>query len=828
MSTAGKILAQSSEIVEPVTGATAQCFHCGRAIADGPFSLVEIDGIGRPMCCRQCAGAGQAIADHGLIDFYKHRQGPAQRPAAPVSADPDALGAFDDRELQKSFVAETEEGVAEAHLILEGVACAACIRLIETRVSSLRGIRGFDVNYSTRRARARWDTSQLKMSEILGAIAELGYKAHPYDAKHRQAILEKERKNYLQRIGLAALCGMQVMMIAVALYIGDWSGMEHQYRTLFHWASLVLTLPIVAYSAQPFFSGAYRDLRAVRVGMDVPITIGISIAFIGSLWATVMGGPQVYYDSVAMLVLLLLGSRYLEMRVRQVVCAQVDEIERIVPAVATRISVNGADQRYEVVPVVRLGVGDCILVKPGEIIPVDGVVVAGCSSVDESLVTGESTPVSKDTGAELISGSTNIESPLQLIAKRVGADMVISQIHRLVETAQHEKPRITQIANRIASWFVAGVLTVALAVAIYWWNVEPAMWIPITVAVLVVSCPCALSIATPAAVTAATSALLKNGVATVNTRAIETLSSANHFVFDKTGTLTRGILSLRQVKASGADEQAVVAIAKALAGQSEHPTAYAILQFDTNIAIPHAVAVRNYPGRGVRGRVEGIEYFLGSASFIADSTEIDRRKIDDFASGEAMKCSLLADGDTVLAVFYFEDQLRPGARELIQSLVASRMVVSVMSGDHQDAVASVAAQLGVADYWYALRPEDKLARLVEFQDRGQTVVMVGDGINDAPVLAAAHVSVAMDSGTDLARLSSDMILLNPDLNGFRRTIDIAHKTRRIIKQNLAWAVLYNALAIPAAAAGYVTPWMAAIGMSLSSILVVANARRISG
>ena len=517
------------------------------AAAAGTGFGAVIDGVRRPMCCRGCEAVAKAIVDGGLGEYYRYRTQPAPTGRERVPAFLQQAAVYDHPAVQKSFVRAENEHVREAALILEGITCAACIWLNERHLSQLPGVQGVQINYATHRLRVRWDGRRLKLSDILQAVAEIGYLAHPYDPGRSQLLLEQERKRLLRRLGLAGVMTAQVMVLAEALYLGTDTGAESEFAGLFYWVSLLLTLPVLLYSAQPFFKGAWNDFKHLRAGMDVPVVLGILGAFGASLWTTLTHEGTVYYDSVTMFVFFLLGGRYFELRARARAAEAAESLVRAVPATATRL----AGDAEQVVAVAELAPGDTVLVRPGETVPADGEVLEGRSSVDESLLTGESLPVAKQPGARVVGGAINVESPLIVRLTQVGADTVLAAILRLLDRAQGEKPRLAQLADRAAAGFTAGVLVVAALTALYWWRHDPALWLPITVAVLVITCPCALSLATPTALSAATGALTRLGLLVTRGHALETLARATHFVFDKTGTLTEGRLRLLETRALG-------------------------------------------------------------------------------------------------------------------------------------------------------------------------------------------------------------------------------------------------------------------------------------
>jgi len=807
------------------------CYHCGLPIPAGLDLSVEIDGQRRAMCCAGCQAVAQAIVDNGLADYYRHRDAMPESPREALPQIVAEFGLFDHPEVQKNFVRRAE-GVAgeherEAALILEGITCAACVWLNESHVRRQPGVTAIDINYTTRRARVRWDERVTKLSAILEAIAAIGYRAHPYDVGRSEDLAQKERKAALWRLFVAGFGMMQVMMYAVPVYLAD-GDMTADIEQLMRWASLILTVPVIGYSAAPFFSSAWRDLKLHRVGMDVPVALGVGAAFAASVWATLIAAGEVYFDSVTMFVFFLLSGRYLEMMARQKAARSVETLARAIPAFATRLAawpMSGAEIGGERVAVAELRAGDAVQVRPGETVPADGHVLDGESAADESLLTGESHPVSKRVGDLLIGGSVNTASPLVMRVERVGEGTRVAAIQRLMERAAAEKPRLVEMADRVAGRFIVALLVLAVATALAWWWIDSSRALWIFVAVLVVSCPCALSLATPAALTVATGALAARGVLVTRGHAIEALARADRFIFDKTGTLTVGRMELVEVIPVRDDALRALALANGLERGSEHPIARA-LALHADVSAIEVEGLRATTGAGVEGRIEGGVWRLGRPEFVAALHGKE-------APAEAR--AIVGAGDTVIALgdangwqafFRLSDALRAEASAMAASLAAAGIRLSIFSGDAPAAAARVGATLGIADTRGGLSPEDKHAALKALQQAGETVVMVGDGVNDAPVLAQAQVSIAMGGGADLARANADVVLLGSDLQALPQGLVLARRTLRIVRQNLVWAFAYNFLAIPLAMTGWVTPWMAGIGMSASSLLVVLNALRL--
>ncbi len=815
--------ATAEYLAPPLAPAEATCFHCGLPVPPGARFAAVIDGQPRSMCCHGCQAVAEAIVAAGLSDFYRHRTAPSRRAEDLIPEQLRGLELYDRPDLQQSFVRAENEHVREAALILEGIVCAACVWLSERHVSALPGVLEFRVNYSTHRARVRWDQRQIKLSDILAAIAAIGYIAHPFDPSRQEALQKRERAVALRRLAVAGLGSMQVMMLAVGLYVGEHQGMEEWIREFLRWICLIISVPVVGYSAQPFYTAAWRDLRNWQPGMDVPVSLAILAAFAASVWHTWQGGGEVYYDSVTMFVFFLLTGRFLEMTARHRAGQISEALVRMLPATATRLDSAGAET---VVPIAELAPGDRVLVRPGETIPADGRVEEGASSVDESLLTGESLPVPRCGGEALIGGSVNTESPLVMRVEKVGTDTVLSAIVRLLDRAQGEKPRLALLADRIAGWFVAAVLVVAAVVLSAWWALSDFdTAFRITLSVLVVTCPCALSLATPTAIVAATGALTRMGVLTTRGHALETLARATHAIFDKTGTLTYGRPQVVAVEplVDGLEPRRCLALAAALERGSEHPVGRALAEA-AGPALPTATELHNTPGSGVEGWIEGRRYRVGRPEFAGAPPAGGAAGRDDLDAASTWVA--LGDDSGLLAWFQLSDALRPGAAAAVVALQARGLKVELLSGDRPEAVAHVARELAIATARGSMSPQDKLERLRELQGQGAVVAMVGDGVNDAPVLAAAQISLAMGSGTQLAHATADMILLSERLEHLVRGVDMARRTLVIMRENFAWAIGYNLVALPLAAGGWLTPWMSAIGMSFSSLLVVVNALRL--
>jgi len=802
------------------------CLHCESPVATPVERHVDIDGRQEPVCCEACEIAAQTIIDKGLLDFYKFRNRPLEKPADSPS-DQKANGdsglerwvSYDRPALQSEFVVANDDGTQTAHLLLHGVRCAACSWLVERGIATIDGVKSISVNPVTTRTDIQWNPARIKLSQILSQIARLGFTPYPHTEDEVERIAAAERIKSLKRLIVAGLGMMQVATFAVSLYAGAFQGMDPAIEKFLRLVSLLVATPVVLYSGAPFFTGAWHDLRARSPGMDVPVALAIGAAYAASVWNTLIGHGEVYFDSATMFVFFLSVARHLEMAGRHRVLGLTDAFASHLPRVATRL----VDGEQREVGVMELVPGDLVLVTPGQAFPADGHLEGGDAHVDEALLTGESEPILKSAGDRVIAGSTNQRSAATFRVDRVGADTALAQISHLMTAAQKEKPPIVQLANRVASRFVSGVLLAAVIVGAIWWSIDADRAFEIVLALLVVTCPCALALATPAALTVASSVLARRGFLVRRAGALEELNRVTDVLFDKTGTLTDRNVMLRRVETFGATgEERALQIAAALESRSEHPIAAAF----TSYAIAQDVdQVTAFPGEGLDGYVGGRHFRIGNAGFVA---ELSAAIVPQWGGvSEATRCVFLSDENTIIARFELAESARAGAAEAVDALVRRGISPMIASGDQDASVHAFADQLGIDAYHAELRPADKLLLMRRLQDAGLKVAMVGDGINDSPVLAGANISIAMGSGTSLAQHSSDCIMLSDNLMTLIDAFDTARQMMRIVRQNLIWAVCYNIVALPLAATGVLAPWMAALGMSASSLLVTANALRLS-
>ncbi len=807
---------------ERLTGDEHPCYHCGEAILPGQIQTVVISGEVRNMCCPGCAAVASAICEYGLENYYQQRNTLASKANPLIPEELEKLVLYDHPKVQASLTKEIDEQLLEIELILEGISCPACSWLCESRLKRLNGMKQAEVNFSNHRALVRWDREKLALSDILKAIQTVGYQAHPYNVETEKYVTEKQRKTQQRNLGITGVLGMQVMMISIALYFGKSQDMEIGTVNIFHWINLFLTTPVFFLAGKPFFDKAFRDIKILNASMDLAVSLGLVVAYAASVINTVRAEGEVYFDTVVMFIFLISLSRYFEFMHRRKSIQESSASLHEIPAIATRI--NNENDEQETIAVAELKTNDILLIKPGEAIAADCLVTSGNSVVDESMITGESLPITKLAGDKIIAGTTNIESTLEARVQSIGDDTVVASIRRLIDRAHAEKPRLTRITDRVASWFIFTVICIALVTILYHGLFEFDAWLATTISILIVTCPCALSLATPTALIATVASLMKQGIVVKQSDALGKFSKLSHIIFDKTGTISEGKIQLENIIALGPlDKNECHIIAAAIESRSEHPVARALTN---NIEVQTAAKqCKNYPGGGITASYRDQNYFLGNKEFIENLAGINVDQ-EDIPFSETHSTVLLADETRLLAAFILNDRIKPSIPGLIQQIKNKGITSILLSGDRKSITEKIARDNDFDQSQGQLLPGDKLKRLNSIQNEGGIVAMVGDGINDAPILAKADLSIAMGSGTDIAKLNADIILLNSDLTAISKTFSLVSFTRRIILQNICWAVLYNLIALPVAVLGYLQPWMAAIGMSLSSLIVIFNANRI--
>ena len=899
-------------LVLPLAG---HCFHCGDPVPQPPFHA-KILGKPREMCCMGCQLASQSIVEAGLEQYYLDRSEINRTASLPTQLT--RLEAYDHDEIKSQFV-YAQDGLSVAELSVNNLRCAACTWLIESRLDELEGISKCQVNLTNQRMRVIWNEDKLPISRILAVINEIGYEAKPYRQDTHEAMLARHNNQMLIRLGIAALGSMQAMMYAVAIYFGEYSDMLIFQRDFLRWVSLFVSTPVFFYAGIPFFTSAWSAIRARQVNMDVPVSIALIVTFFASLYATITGQGETYYDSVSMFIFFLLAGRYIEHNARLKAATMANDLVVVEPVLVQKIAedkeaaalilqqlkknelektavnedvsnqVSNLDtneastsanptpnfmqrmdanvhqltskiaqdwqrartqqsaisttadeaEEKQMVTAHSLQVGDIILIEAGSEIISDGILLSQTATVSQSLLTGEGDLIIKSQGDYIVGGAQNDSQPFEMLVTALPADSQIGLIDRLMNRAMSEKPKLAQQADKLARWFVARILVLSVLVFIGWYIVDPSQAIWATVAVLVATCPCALSLATPIALTVATNRLASYGFLTTRGHTLQTLAEITHVAFDKTGTLTYGkpnLLNIELLKdndiATATDEQkdTLLAIAAALEVGSRHPIAHALLTAAYQLHLPSTQALQHYPAGGVEVMIDGVLYRIGHVDFALNDADNDM--VIDLVSQRASSAVVLScqQNDSVtwqaLACFYFNDKVRDSAKAMLDTLKELGIETVMLTGDPSPQALVLAESLGMHSAYNGLSPTDKVTHIQKLQAEGGVVLMVGDGINDAPVLAAADVSTSIAGAADLAQVSSDSIILNGQIDAITAAKRISDKTERIIKQNFRWALIYNGSVLIPAALGYVPPWLAAIGMSLSSLFVVLNALRL--
>lgn len=793
---------------------SVDCYHCGEIVPNGINLHTDIFNKAQPMCCVGCQAVAQTIVDNNLTEYYRFRSAPAQKGETLVPEQLQRNEILDDKSLQSEFT-YNQDGNKETILTIEGISCSACAWLIEMQLSKVEGVNKINVNATTQRATVQWQESELKLSQILSFIKKIGYSALPFKASTAEEANKKQAKTFIKRLGISGILMMQVMMIAFGLYFGAFSGMDEHNLIYLRWASFFLTIPIISYGAFPFYRSAFYALKARQLSMDVPVSIAIILAFFASAWATFTEQGEVYFESVSMFTFLLLIGKFLEFRARTRAADVSANLLKLMPMTATKVD----DGKESFIAATHLVSDDIIIIKPGETIPADSVIVSGSSQINEAMLSGEQLPLDKKTQDIIYAGTINGDGNLTAKVKHNNQQSFLSQLIRLSESSQAHKPKIAKLSDKIAQYFVALILVTASFTAFYWSQHEPAEAFWITLSVLVVTCPCALSLATPTALTCATTRLNRDGIMVKSGHVLETMPEIDTVAFDKTGTLTTGEFSITDIKickgfinVNDTDNKLrVLEIAAALEAHSAHPLAKAFLQhrnFNDNTS-----DVIVTPGAGISGRVGSEHYQIGKSSWLLND-----------AQANSAQCVLLQNGQLV-AEFYLQDALRSDATDTVNYLRSKHISTMMLSGDHQSGCDKLQPLLQLDQVHANLSAQEKVNTIKEKQ-QSNTIAMIGDGVNDTPVLGAAHLSIAMGSGTDIAKNGADVILLNNKLSSVKTLRGVSEKTSLIIKQNYAWAFGYNAIVLPLAVMGYIVPYMAVVGMSASSILVVSNSLRL--
>ena len=813
------------------------CFHCSLPVTPENEAIAEIEGQSRYFCCSGCKAVCEAIYQAGLEGFYQRT--PEDVCLAPPPEIPKELGLYDLDEVQEEFVGELGEE-RDIHLLVEGIHCAACVWLIEHSLNALPGVIQAQVNLSGKRLHVKWHNGQVSLSKIIERLGQIGYAGVPYDPEVAEGALQRQNRILLYRMAFAAFGMMNLLWISIALYAGANRG---EFRDLFHWIGFALATPVLLYSGYPFYKGAWAGLRNFHLGMDLPIAIGASITYFYSVYVTISGTrtAEVYFDTVVNFLFVILVGRYLEAISKRQAVAATQRLLDLQPRVATLLR----EGKEEVVPMRAVVVGDTVLVKPGERLPVDGAIVAGQSNLDESMLTGESVPVVKSTGDHVSAGTINGHGMLQIEVTSLLRNTALGRIIHLVEEAQASKAPIQCMADRVVPWFVAATLGLATLTFIWWLHSSLEVALLAATSVLIITCPCAFGLATPMSIAVASGLGAKFGILVKNGEVLETLSEINHVVFDKTGTLTEGRLSVvaafgENIDWQAQEDQALPPTLKQIMGKltaverySEHPTAQAVLSWAETQGVTRCASVADHfsyrPGMGVGAILEGEEILAGNGIWLDEKGVVRRSGFDLIAEqldAQGIGSVRVAVAGREVALLAIEDRLRPEAKQLVAELMDAGLELILVSGDRKPVAEAIAKRLGGMEVIAEVLPEDKDQVIRELQADGRKVAMVGDGVNDAPALVRADVGIAMGSGTDVSIASADIVLMHGDLQKVRLAIGLSRRTLFTIRQNIGISIVYNIIMVPLAMAAIVTPLVAAVSMPLSSLAVIGNSARI--
>jgi len=803
------------------------CFHCGLPLPSKDQSFTaEIDGKPRDFCCIGCQSVCEAIYAAGMQGFYERT--PEGTLLAPPPEPPKDLALYDLEEVQEEFVHQAGDE-REIHLLVEGIHCAACVWLIEQTLNRMPGILSARVNLSAKRLLVRWNNQQTKLSNILEQLGHIGYAAVPFDPETAEGALKKQNRALLFRIVFAGFAMMNLLWISIALYAGADRG---EFRGLFHWIGFLLATPTLFYSGWPFLKGALTSLRTGHLGMDLPIAIGATITWLYSSWVTISAAPghEVYFDTVVNFIFVILVGRHLEAISKRHAVAATQRLLDLQPRVATLVG----DAGEQIVSIRRIKPGDRVLVKPGDKIPVDGTVLSGQSTLDESMLSGESRLVKKVPGDEVSAGTINSSGALTIEVNATLRDTALGRIINLVEEAQSSKAPIQCTADRIVPWFVTATLSLATVTFFIWFQQDFELALMAATSVLIITCPCAFGLATPMAIAVASGQGARHGVLVKNGTALENLAYIEHFVFDKTGTLTRGEMRVNRLEnRSNLDNAHLLALAAAVERLSEHPVALAIVKAAEEKRLlsksSEVTGFTSQSGKGVQATVDGHLLALGTAKWLGEQGIPPDPSLSALAQtmeGEAVSVVHLGLDGRHAALFGIDDELRPDALVLIESLRAAGMRLTLLSGDRQATAEAVAHKLGGMEVIAEVLPEEKNQVIQRLQEGGHRVAMVGDGINDAPALIRADVGIAIASGTDVSVESADIVLMGDELEKIHLASELSRRTIRTVRQNIGISILYNVVMVPLAMAAKITPLIAAISMPISSLLVIGNAARI--
>jgi len=792
--------------------AEVACTHCNLTFSEE----VMITENNHYFCCKGCQGVYHLLNDEGLGTFYDKLGDTKLQPATQETTD---LEKFDLDGFKNKYIKTNEDELDEIHLIIEGIHCSACVWLNEKVLHKLDGVLEASINYTNNKAKIVWDPSTVKLSQIIQTIRSIGYNAYPYDPRLQDERAINARKTYYTRILVAVFGAMNIMWLAIAHYAGYFSGIEQSFKNILNVAQFILATPVLFYSGWVFFRGAYYGYKNKIVNMDTLVASGALFAYIYSIYAMLTQRGEVYFDSVVMIVTFVLVGKYLEVLSKK---HAVDTLDSLIGSTPTEVTTLKENVK-SLISVENIIIGDVIELKPGEKVVIDGKVISGQASFDVSSLTGENEPVYKKIDDDILSGSICLDSVVQYEATADASTSLLSSIVSLLEDSISKKPRIEQLANTISGYFSSIILVIALLTFAGWYFFEGSFEqaLIVGISVIVIACPCALGLATPMATLVGVSMAAKRGILFKEATFLETMAKSDVLAIDKTGTLTEGKPTVLKVELlDGFDPDLLLALVKT----SNHPISKGLqsyLESEYKALSPLVLDdIKSIEAKGVKASYQGKQLLGGNAALM----EEEQIELNNISTQNSL--FFFSIKGILVARFELSDTLRVGAKEAIQNIQNLGIKVVMLTGDHEASAKKVAAQVGIEHVHARLLPADKAKFIAEYHDSDHVLVMVGDGVNDAIALASSNIAIAMGKGADVAINVSDVVLLDEKIESIYEAFTLSKRTFRAVKENLGFSLLYNVIAVPLAILGFVNPLVAALSMSLSSLIVVGNSMRI--
>lgn len=790
-----------------------KCFHCGLYIIEKDKYTIKLDNTTHPLCCAGCLAVAKFILNSGFKDYYDNRNNYGNRIDENFLTN--KFDIYDNSKILDKFSETKNKNLNSIILSIEGITCSACTWLIERYINKINGVEKISINLITSKANITWNTKKINLSSILNNFIKIGYKAYPYNLKEEEKKNKKEFKKELKKMTVSGLGMMQIMMLSASLYVGEIKDMHYLYWLFIRWTCFIISFPVMIYSGKDIFNSSYRNIKNKSLGMDFTISLSLIIAFIASLNNLIKNDGEIYFDSICMFIFFILLGRFLEMKARHHSSEIIYSLQNLNENTAIKIN----DNEYKEILIDDIKVGDNLIIKPGNTIPVDGKIINGETNINESMLTGESNPVYKKINNDVIGGTTNIDNTIIIQATQTYIHSTINIIINMLEQINSVRPKINTYIDAVANYFIFFVIILTCVVSIIWLSLGEKDILNIILSMLVITCPCALSLAAPIAMTSTTNSLIKIGFLITKEHTINTLTKITDVIFDKTGTLTHNYFTLKKIKINKKQNiKNIISIVYNLEKKSNHPISKAFDKFK-HLIVENNYNVKNYIGLGLEGKIKEQMYRFGKYDFVKNWTIKKVKNEKHFPL-------ILVDKNDVLAYFKLENPIRKNTKILIYNMKKLNLNLHILSGDPSDDVEKISKDLQIINKNTNISVKGKVAYIKNLIQNNKITLMIGDGVNDAPALNAAHVSIAMGSGADLAKINSDAILLNNSLLNIYKAINQSKKSMNIIKQNIIWAIFYNFLGLFVASLNIITPYYAAIGMSTSSLIVVINSLRL--